>query len=425
MTEALAPGTGPPPSQEVTYDGPVVWVLPYLQRGGTEHHVLYLLQSVRWRIPPVLLAPPGPLAAEFTQAGAVVRHFHDPTRNAWRGLASYLKALDATLRAAGAAHPCGAVPRPIVHVHGGAELAWLASRRARRARAACLFTAHGYLGRGAASSYRLGAVLLRRARIPVIAVCHNERALWTRLGLPPWQVTVVHNGVPDPQHDPGRPADLNRSRVRHELVTALQKSLPGDAFLVGLACRLVPEKGALEFVEALARLAGSHPRLYGVVMGDGPLRALLEERVRTLGLSERIWFAGAVPRASRYFGALDVLCQTSLEEIFSLSVIEGMAAGCAVVATSVGGMPEMIRDGVDGVLVPPGEPVALARALEALVTDPSLLARMRQAARRRYEEAFTVQRMARSTVDLYRTLAGATSASGVSAGDSARGPSSR
>ena len=378
-----------------SYDGSVIWVTPYLQRGGTEHHILYLLQSVRWSVPPLLLGPPGPLAQAFEEAGAVVRFFDDPTGNWWRGLRSFRRALAQAVMERRVPDPDGAALRPIVHVHGAAELAWLAARLVRRAGASMLFTTHGYFGSGARWSYRIAARLLRSARIPVIAVSTEERSRWMQNGFPSERITVVHNGVPDP----GGGAE------RLELLARLGVSVPPDSFLVGVAARLEPQKGVAVLVEALVRLAPTHPRLRCVIMGDGSLRAHLEAQVRRSGLEGRVFFTGSVERAARYFPAFDVLCLPSLEEALPLSLIEAMAAGCAVVASRVGGIPEVVRDGVEGLLVPPGDPQALAEALERLLVDPGRLADMRRAARRRYDEAFTARHMALATLRVYRRIA--------------------
>ena len=392
------------------YEGPVIWVTPYLQRCGTEHHILYLLQSVRWSIPPVLLGPPGPLAEAFEEAGAVVRLFEDPTGNWWRGLRSFRRVLRQALAERRAPGSVAALLRPVVHVHAAAELAWLAGKPARQAGASLLFTAHGYFGQAARSSYRIAAWLLRRARVPVIAVSADEKSRWVQSGFPPERVSVIHNGVPDLNVGPARrPEGLEgsptRCAARDALAAELGVRVPADAFLVGAAARLEPQKGIGVLIEALARLAPAHPSLHCVIMGDGSLRAQLEARARRSGLEARVFFAGSVRLAARYFPAFDVLCMPSVDESFGLALVEGMAAGCAVVASRVGGIPEVIRDGVEGLLVPPGDPDRLAEALQHLLSEPTRLAELRRAARRRYEVAFTARRMASATLEVYRRLA--------------------
>ena len=406
-TDATGPAAPVSPAS-LTYDGPVVWVSPYLQRGGTEHHILYLLQAVRWSTPPVLLAPHGPLEASFQESGARVVPFQDLTGNWWRGIRSFRGALDLVLSEVDRLSPRASVP--IVHVHGAAELAWLAAPVARRQGARMLFTAHGYFGPGARWSYRIAARLLRRARIPVIAVSGQERQRWRRCGYPEEAIVVVPNGVPDStvaaarvptEPEPGTP-HLER---RDALLRALGVAVPPDGQLVAVVARLEPQKGIAVLLEAAARLAMTFPRLHVVVMGDGSLRSQLESQARHLGLAGRVVFKGSVPRAASYLPAFDAFCLPSSDEALPLAVLEAMAAGCAVVATRVGGVPEVVRDGVDGLLVEPEDPEALAGALRHLLGSPSALAEMRRAARRRYETSFTSRHMASKTLAVYRQLA--------------------
>ena len=405
-----APGpTAAESPASLAYDGPVIWVSPYLQRGGTEHHILYLLQAVRWSTPPVLLAPPGPLEADFRESGARVLPFEDLTGNWWRGIRSFRAALDRAL--SDADRPSGLAVVPIVHVHGAAELAWLATPVARRRGARMLFTAHGYVGPGAQWSYRIAARLLRRARIPVVAVSGQERDRWLRCGYPGEAIVVVPNGVPDSAVDTvGRLVDEPDPasppfECRAALLQALGVDVPIDGHLVAAVARLEPQKGIAVLLEATARLVTDFPRLHVVVMGDGSLRGQLESLARQLGLAGRVVFTGSVPRAASYLPAFDVFCLPSLDESFGMAIVEAMAAGCAVVATRVGGVPEVVRDGVDGLLVEPEEPEALAQALRYLLASPDALARMRRAARRRYETSFTSRRMASETLSIYRHLA--------------------
>ncbi|MEW6045684.1 MAG: glycosyltransferase family 4 protein [Bacillota bacterium] len=418
--------------EELRYDGPVVWVVPYLQTGGTEHHLLYLLQAVHWAVQPVVLGPPGPLGATLEAAGARVHYFQDPRGNWWRGLRSYLQSLsNALLPERSGLQEGRQGPRAVVHVHGAAELAWLAAGRVRRAGAALLFTAHGYFGSGAPWTYRIGSHLLRSMRIPLIAVSADEAARWAKTGFPREQITVVHNGVPDTTPAPTGETSLSQLAARNGSgsgFSVLGVRVPDGSVVVGVAARLEPQKGVHVLLEALRLLPPRHPEFHCVIMGDGSERARLEARVRESGLEQRVFFTGKVVGASRWFTQCDIVCLPSLDEALPLSIIEAMAAGCAVVATSVGGIPEVVRDGVDGLLVPPGDPEALARALSRLASDPKTRARMQRAARARYEEAFTARRMAARTLEIYRRLsaAPAPSATGASeSGSAGDGPSSR
>lgn len=407
--------------EPLRYDGSVVWVAPYLQTGGTEYHLLYLLQAVRWDVKPAVLGPPGPLGPTLEAAGAQVRYLEDPSGNWWGSLRSYRQVLrDVLLPERRGLRDGSLGRRAIVHIHGAAELAWLAARPARRAGAALLFTGHGYAGNGARWSYRVGARLLRSVRVPLVAVSEFEASQWVQSGFPRQQVTVVHSGVPEPSRD--------LSARREATLLDLGITLPEGSIVVGVAARLEPSKGVHLLLEAFGSIAARHPSLRCVIIGEGSQRARLEKQARERQLQGRVFFTGRVAGAATYLAGFDVFCMPTLAEALGLSIIEAMAAGCAVVATSVGGIPEVVRDGVDGLLVPPGDPEALARALSRLASDPQTRARMQRAARARYEEAFTARRMAARTLEIYRSLsaAPAPTATGASeSGSAGDGPSSR
>lgn len=148
-------------------------------------------------------------------------------------------------------------------------------------------------------------------------------------------------------------------------------------------------------VESSARL---------VMVGDGPLRPTLEARARDLGLNGAVRFLGAVPRAASFLPHFDVFVLSSVWEGMSNSLLEAMAAGRPVVATRVGGNPEVVVDGETGLLVPPRDPRALADAVLRLLGDPALAGRLGEAARRRVESQFTLEQMVSRMQELYDQL---------------------
>lgn len=191
---------------------------------------------------------------------------------------------------------------------------------------------------------------------------------------------------------------------RGRLLGRLGLALPPDAVLVAVLARLEPQKGVAILIDAVARVAARLPRLRVVIMGEGSLRGDLEAQARRQGVADRVLFTGSVPRAASLLPAFHAVCLPSLDESFGLVLIEAMAAGCAVIASRVGGVPEVVRDGVDGVLVPPGDPQRLADALHHVLAVPGRLQAMRLAARQHYEQAFTAHRMAHDTLAVYRSV---------------------
>ena len=144
------------------------------------------------------------------------------------------------------------------------------------------------------------------------------------------------------------------------------------------AGRLGPQKALGVALQALVDVPG----VTLAVAGDGPERSALERRAGELGLDGRVSFLGSVPRAQvlRLFRAADASVLPSAWENFPHTVVEALAVGCPVIATAVGGVPEVVRDGENGLLVPPGDPAALAAAIERFFSDGDLRARLAEAA---------------------------------------------
>ena len=161
-------------------------------------------------------------------------------------------------------------------------------------------------------------------------------------------------------------------------------ALPADAFLVGWVGRLSHEKGPDLFVEALA-LTGDH--VHGVFVGDGPLRAQLLALAGERGVAHRLHCTGMRPQASRYLAAFDALALTSRTEGTPMVLLEAMWAGVPIVATAVGGVPDVLRAG-DALLCPGGDVGAIAEAVSRMAAEPALRASLSLQARARVAHAF-------------------------------------
>jgi len=167
--------------------------------------------------------------------------------------------------------------------------------------------------------------------------------------------------VPNAWTPPSRP--LSRTAARAEL--GLEE---GDR-VMGWIGRLIPIKGCDVFVDALSRVPGED--WFAVIIGDGPELEGLRARVRGAGLDHRVSFAGSVPEAAGFLSAFDLFVLSSRSEGTPMVLLEAMGAGVPVVATRVGGVPHVLRDGVEGWLVPPEDPRELARSLEEALSDAS------------------------------------------------------
>lgn len=220
-----------------------------------------------------------------------------------------------------------------------------------------------------------------------IAVSRNIAAeLVTRFRWPERKLRVIHNGVAAERFEVTSPPALR------EMLTN------GRSTSVVLACgRLHPQKAHLLLLEAAAQL----PEAVFIVVGDGPLRGALETRAAALGLADRFHLLGFRDDVPELLAASDVFTAPSYYEGASLSVLEAMAAGRAIVSSRIGGTNELIEDEQSGLLVAPGDVDALVAALRRVLADETLRATLGVRARERVRREFTATAMVRRTVRVY------------------------
>jgi len=168
--------------------------------------------------------------------------------------------------------------------------------------------------------------------------------------------------------------------------------------------QLAREKGHLYLLAAWAQVRERVSDATLVLVGDGPLRAELEAAARRYGVADRVRFLGRRHDAHRLAGCADLCVLASLTEGMPNALLEAMAAGRAVVATRVGGIPDLVEDGHTGLLVPPAQPAALAEALVALLLDPARRAQLGEAGRRRAQERFATERVTAEVTTTYDAL---------------------
>jgi glycosyltransferase involved in cell wall biosynthesis len=174
--------------------------------------------------------------------------------------------------------------------------------------------------------------------------------------------------------------------------------------ILGIACRLVPIKGVVYAIRAFALLRHEFPEVRLEIAGDGPERALLEREVHSLGLARAVVFLGWHTNLAPLFAKWGALVHPSLDEGLPTVLLEAMAAALPVVATAVGGTHELVIDGQTGWLVPPRDPVSLARRLRDLLIAPRQGRAMGVAARARVSDCFSVERMVGELDVLYEGL---------------------
>jgi glycosyltransferase involved in cell wall biosynthesis len=215
----------------------------------------------------------------------------------------------------------------------------------------------------------------------VIAVSEATRRVMVEVeGVSPTRIVVVHNGL-DPLPEP----DASRvTRLREDLAL-------GDRPVGLVTARLHEEKGHRVLLEAMAHLTGRAERAVFLFAGEGPERQALEEETSRRGLRERVRFLGFRSDIADLIGVSEVVVLPSLAESFGFSVAEAMSLGRPVVATTTGGIPEIIVHGESGLLVPPDNNLALAEAIRAVLNDPENAARLGEAGRQRAGRFSTVR----------------------------------
>ncbi|MEW6274267.1 MAG: glycosyltransferase family 4 protein [Bacillota bacterium] len=217
-----------------------------------------------------------------------------------------------------------------------------------------------------------------------------RQELISREGVNPGKIVTIHNGI---ESVPTRSAREHRHILR-------QLGLPPLGQVVGTVARLVPQKGISCFLKAAAMLVKDY-RVNFLIVGDGPLRRQLEHEAVALGLENRVVFTGERDDVPVILSALDIFVLPSLTEGFPLAILEALAAGRPVIATRVGGIPEIIADNHTGLLIKPGDPAELALAVAGLLTDRERTLSLARAGQLYVKEKFSAEQMVRRVEEEY------------------------
>jgi len=293
----------------------------------------------------------------------------------------------------------------ILHTHtakAGAvgRIAALLARGARPPIVVHTFHGHvlrGYFGRVQTFGFRRLERWLARTSTALVAVSPEVRDDLVALGVAPAsKFTVVRLGIDLPRRVEND--DVQRREARRQM------GLRDEAFVVGWVGRMTAVKRTELVVRALQDLVARNVDAFVVLVGDGPDRNQLERYAHELGVIKRCLFLGYQEDVARFYDAIDVLVLPSINEGTPVSVIEALAARRPAVATRVGGVPDVVRDGIDGFLVDADDRDALATRLAELAADPELRARMGEAGHARVIERYAVARLVDDVDKLYRSL---------------------
>jgi L-malate glycosyltransferase len=364
----------------------VMQVVVSLTPGGTEHLVVQICKRLPAEYGTVVccLDAEGEWAADLQARGIEVRALH--RRSGFRPGVGRAIARFAAERDIDVLHCHQYSP----FVYGRIAAMW--NRRLR-----IVYTEHGRLSDAPPSwKRRLVNPLLARFDGRIVAVSHELRDFMIESRFPRERVSVIHNGI-----EPGQAAStLDRRRARMLL------GLDERAFVVTTVARLDPVKDLMTLLDAFAFVRKRVPSARLVIVGDGPERQRLTERAGRDDLAGAVQITGYRDDVRALLPAADVYASSSISEGVSITILEAMATGIPVVATAVGGTPEILSDGTGGILVPSREPVRMAAAIVALARDQRRRASLAAAARRRLEASFTIDRMVDDYARSYRAVAG-------------------
>jgi glycosyltransferase involved in cell wall biosynthesis len=205
--------------------------------------------------------------------------------------------------------------------------------------------------------------------------------------VPASRIQLCYNGI---DLDEFRPLDSPRPT-----------DLPRDSFVIGAVSVLRPEKDLIALIQAFARVCQLRARMKLAIVGDGPMLESLLAEALALGIREDCIFAGSTAQVADWLRAIDIFVLPSRSEALSNALMEAMACGCAVVASNVGGNPELVRNGETGLLFDPGDTAALATALESLIENEALRKRLAAAGKTFIRDGFSIRESARRMGEIY------------------------
>lgn len=207
------------------------------------------------------------------------------------------------------------------------------------------------------------------------------------------RAVVIYNAIEPVDEDAAEAVDVRE-----------QFGVQPDETLLTVVGRLSPEKGHKDFIEALPMVLEKHPKVRAMLVGDGPDREKLEQRVADAGLEDVVIFTGYQGSMPPFYAATDLLVMPSLSEGLPYVALEGMSYGLPMVTTDVGGIPELVQEGVTGYLTPSEQPEAFARAIRRMLDDPEAMKRMGEAGRNITLNHFTPEVRVKQLEALYSKL---------------------
>jgi glycosyltransferase involved in cell wall biosynthesis len=346
---------------------------------GGAQQVLYLLEGLqRLGIENVLVCPTGSELAERA------RPFGEVVTLPMRG--------DVDLGLIGRLRRLMRGHRPdIVHLHGRRGADVLGGIASRLAGVPCVLSR-----RVDNPESRLWVGLKYRLYAHVIAISEGIRDILLGEGLSATRVTCVRSAVD--------PKDWRQGCDRDAFRRAFE--LPQDGPVAGMIAQFIPRKGHRHLLAALPMVLERHPGLHVLLFGQGPLVDEVQAAIEKQGLGGHVHLAGFRPDLARWLGCLDMIVHPAEREGLGVSLLQAAAAGLPIIAARAGGMPEVIEDGHNGLLVAPGDVMALTAAMERLLDDGALRTEMGRRGRAHVDAHFSLAAMVAGNLAVYRHVLG-------------------
>jgi len=227
-------------------------------------------------------------------------------------------------------------------------------------------------------------------------ICASEaiRRILVSDGIPEEKTVTVHEGI-----------DLGHVQAAPPANPHQEFWLPHHAPIVGNVAALVPHKGQRYLIDAAALVVREVPDARFLIAGEGELRPMLERQIKDHRLEKHVLLAGFRPDVLSLLKSFDVFVLSSTTEGLGTSLLDAMACSKPIVATTAGGIPEIVEDKVTGLLVPPRDPESLAQAIVRVLKDPQLRQRYGAAGLARVQERYSADRMVQQTLEVYRRVA--------------------
>ena len=230
----------------------------------------------------------------------------------------------------------------------------------------------------------------------VVAVSGAVRDALIESGISREKIDVIYNSISLERFNPGT---VERNTVRREL------GIEGDTILIGSAGSINQGKGVFDLLSAVHRLMEKYPNVRLIFVGDGPDRNRLEQEAQRLSMHHKVIFPGERKDMERMYAAMDIfVLPSTCREAFGMVLIEAMAMGKPVIATPMGGIPEIVDDKVNGILVPPQDPGAIAHAIVTYIEDGEFSSKVALEGRTMVEQKFSDKAMGDNFENVLRNL---------------------